>query len=134
MFKLLLACMVLTGELLDQNLIRNIFSQTKVGPALGRWRRLQYYLLPHERRGGEGSGHHRQTFNSLINHVELMDLPIYDQSFTWTNVQERPILAKLDRVLVSSEWESHFPLASLHTLPWSTSDHAPLCQMLEIRR
>ena len=56
-----------------------------------------------------------------------MNLPIYDRSFTWSNLRDKPVLARLDRVMVTAEWESHFPLAILRSLPRPTSDHVPLC-------
>jgi endonuclease/exonuclease/phosphatase family metal-dependent hydrolase len=46
--------------------------------------------------------------------------------FTWTNNQENPTLEKLDRVLVTKEWEDIFPRASVNRLPREISDHNPL--------
>lgn len=34
-------------------------------------------------------------------------------SFTWSNNQEFPTLEKLDRVLMTKEWEDLFPLAMI---------------------
>lgn len=45
--------------------------------------------------------------------------------FTWSNNQENPILKKLDRVLVTKEWEDIFPQASVSRLPREVSDHNP---------
>lgn len=46
--------------------------------------------------------------------------------FTWTNNQEPPTLEKLDRILVSKEWEDMFPQAMVYKLPREISDHNPL--------
>jgi hypothetical protein len=45
---------------------------------------------------------------------------------TWSNNQENPILEKLDRVLVTKEWENLFPQACVDRLPREVSDHNPL--------
>jgi len=79
----------------------------------------------YERKGEKD--HYRQEFNFVINQAKLMDLPLKNRVFTWLNLQNGPILARLDRVLVLSEWESHFLLASLYSLPRPTFDHVPSC-------
>jgi hypothetical protein len=45
---------------------------------------------------------------------------------TWSNNQKNPTLEKLDRVLVSKEWENLFSLALVHKIPRNSSDHNPL--------
>ena len=62
-----------------------------------------------------------------IDQAELMDLPITDRLFTWSNIQDRPILARLEKVLVSSDWETHFLFATLRSIPRLTSNHVVLC-------
>jgi hypothetical protein len=37
--------------------------------------------------------------------------------YTWSNNQENPTLEKLDRILVSKEWEGIFPNALVKKLP-----------------
>jgi hypothetical protein len=46
--------------------------------------------------------------------------------FTWSNKQENPVLEKLDRVLVTKEWDDQFPEATVSILPREVSDHNPL--------
>ena len=46
--------------------------------------------------------------------------------FTWSNNQVPPTLEKLDRILVSKDWEDSFPHAMLKKLPREVSDHNPL--------
>ncbi len=65
-------------------------------------------------------------FSDLINELELVDLPIANQLYTWSNMQANPTLAKLDRFLLSTEWDSRFPLSFVTALPRITSDHTPL--------
>ena len=66
------------------------------------------------------------AFNDSISRLGLMEIPLLGRSFTWTNAQSPPILAKLDRALVNLQHTVAFPSTSLHALPKPTSDHTPL--------
>jgi hypothetical protein len=55
-----------------------------------------------------------------------MELNPQNKSFTWTNNQEVPILAKIDRIFVTTTWEALFPLVSVRALDRHPSDHNPL--------
>lgn len=46
--------------------------------------------------------------------------------YTWANNQEDPTFEKLDRVLVSKEWNVAYPLAVVTGLNRELSDHVPL--------
>ncbi|KAK1277944.1 hypothetical protein QJS04_geneDACA014426 [Acorus gramineus] len=65
-------------------------------------------------------------FFEWISEEHLSDIPLANQCFTWCNLRGNPSCAKLDRVLVSHEWEEEFPLCHLKALPWVCSDHCPL--------
>lgn len=65
-------------------------------------------------------------FADLINHLAMIDLPLANQSFTWSNLQQQPSLAKLDRFLVSTDWDQTFPHCMVKALPRITSDHSPI--------
>jgi hypothetical protein len=39
----------------------------------------------------------------------LVDLPLEDGQFTWSNNQEDQIWSRIDRFLVSPKWEERFP-------------------------
>ncbi len=79
-----------------------------------------------ERNGGRGGRSAVCNFNDLISDLELIDLPLQNQRITWSNLQRHPALAKLDRFLVSTEWDSTFPLSAVEALPRITSDHYPI--------
>nr|CAD1825905.1 unnamed protein product [Ananas comosus var. bracteatus] len=40
-----------------------------------------------------------------------------NQSFTWSNMQETPTLARLDRFLLSTKWDQDFPFSKVVALP-----------------
>jgi hypothetical protein len=48
------------------------------------------------------------------------------RKFTWANSLPIPTYERLDRVLVSCEWEQKFPLTTVDALSREISDHTPL--------
>ena len=74
----------------------------------------------------DGVPRHTPLFNSLIHFYELRELVMNGGLFTWSNNQEKPTLKKLDRVLVTKDWEDLFPEALVSKLPREISHHNPL--------
>lgn len=72
-------------------------------------------------------------FNDLIMNLELINPPMINQSFTWSNMQKNPTLARLDRFLFSTEWDQKFPLTKVEALPRVTSNHCPILLYVERR-
>ena len=56
-------------------------------------------------------------FNLIINSYALRDLTLNGGLYTWSNNHEDPTLEKLDRCLMSENWESLFPLSNLRKIP-----------------
>lgn len=79
-----------------------------------------------ERGGGDTNVADGNQFNNTIRDLQLMDLLVVDKKYTWSSLRESPSLAKLDRILVSPEWEYHYPLAVVQACHRLTSDHVPL--------
>lgn len=78
-----------------------------------------------------------EKFNEFIANNKLLEINRKGSRFTWTNKQKCPIMVNLDRVLVSTDYESNYPLCSVFTLPRVGSDHSPMCRTLgeeEIKR
>ena len=65
-------------------------------------------------------------FNYIINSFEMRDLTLNGGNFTWSNNQWDPTLERLDRVLMSEDWEQFFPLTNLRKIPRLMSYHNPL--------
>jgi hypothetical protein len=65
-------------------------------------------------------------FNDVINGLDLRELELSDQHFTWANNLQVPTYEKLDRILVSTDWEFKFPRVTMQSLPRGISDHTPL--------
>lgn len=76
-----------------------------------------------ERSSNNGVHRHSHMFNTLIHLYELRELIMTGGRFTWSNNQDFPTLEKLDRILVTKDWEDIFPLSMVKKLPREVSDH-----------
>lgn len=65
-------------------------------------------------------------FNDTIDNLALLELPLLDRLFTWSNKRSVPTLARLDRAFMNGAFAHLFPDTSLHAKCGPTSDHAPL--------
>nr|ABA98398.1 retrotransposon protein, putative, unclassified [Oryza sativa Japonica Group] len=65
-------------------------------------------------------------FNAVIDSFDLREIALAGRQFTWANSLANPTYEKLDRVLMTTEWESKFPMVSVHALEQGVSDHTPL--------
>ena len=70
------------------------------------------------------------SFNACINSLALLELPLLDRLFTWSNKRQIPTLARLDHALFNTEFSSMFPNSMLTSRIRSTSDHVPLLATL----
>lgn len=64
-------------------------------------------------------------FNEIIGHLGLLELPLKGRSFTWSNMQNSPLLEQLDWFFTSVDWISHYPMTEVLPLARTTSDHVP---------
>lgn len=71
------------------------------------------------------------AFNDWISHWGLVELDLSNKQYTWTNNQENMVMARIDRIFVSTEWERAFPLARFKALNRLPSDHNPLLVELD---
>lgn len=55
-----------------------------------------------------------------------MELKPANRQFTWSNNQEEPAMAAIDKIFVSTCWEAHYHNSHLSTLARIGSDHTPL--------
>ena len=61
-----------------------------------------------EKLGGSSLTSSMKDFDSFIRECELLDPPLQNSSFTWSNLQESPVYKRLDRFLYSNEWRQLF--------------------------
>lgn len=69
-----------------------------------------------------------RNFRQAISRCNFRDLGFYGPKFTWCNnrLGEECVKERLDRALVSTDWDMLFPLARVETLVCSASDHLPI--------
>jgi hypothetical protein len=50
-------------------------------------------------------------FNAVIDGLNLKELEMSGCNFTWANNLAQPTFVKLDRIIITTEWEEKFPLS-----------------------
>jgi exonuclease III len=65
-------------------------------------------------------------FNAIIETLNLRELEMTGWKYTWDNYAKVPTFEKLDRILVTTDWEQKFLLAFVQALIQEISDHTPL--------
>jgi len=65
-------------------------------------------------------------FNAVIESLDFKEIVMSGRQFTWAGPGDNPIFEKLDRVLVSTDWEDKFPLSTVEPRDRDISDHTPL--------
>jgi endonuclease/exonuclease/phosphatase family metal-dependent hydrolase len=65
-------------------------------------------------------------FRHFLNDSVLKEVHLTGHLFTWSNERTHLTLEKIDRALISNEWEELFPANDLHSLSSLCSDHASL--------
>jgi endonuclease/exonuclease/phosphatase family metal-dependent hydrolase len=63
----------------------------------------------HEKNKNYHHSRFSDVFNSIIQTYELREIPMSGGGYTWSSNHESPTMKKLDRVLVTREWQSLFP-------------------------
>ena len=76
-------------------------------------------------RGGNFSPSMRR-FAEIVNELGLRDMPLEGGLFTWSGGRNGRSMSRLDRFLVSFDWESQFCNVAQRSLPRPISDHFPL--------
>mgnify|MGYP000873743625 CR=1 FL=1 len=70
-------------------------------------------------------------FNEIISHLGLFEIPIKGRRYTWSNMQETPLLEQLDWFFSSPEWILKFPNTNAKPLARPISDHVPCILSVE---
>jgi hypothetical protein len=69
---------------------------------------------------------HTNAFNDWINCWSMIDIKDPCRSFTWSNNQECPIMATLDRILASVDWDAKHLLVKVTILHKGVNGYNPL--------
>jgi endonuclease/exonuclease/phosphatase family metal-dependent hydrolase len=83
-----------------------------------------YRSLENRNRSG-GNFQDTQIFNEAIDHLGLVELPLKGRAFTWSNMQDNPLLEQLDWFFTSVNWTLDFASTMVTPLARPTFDHVP---------
>jgi exonuclease III len=78
-----------------------------------------------------GDYNEMMTFNEIISGQSLIELPLKGRQYTWSNMQEVPLLEQLDWCFSTVEWNSVFPNTIVKPLSKPVSDHVPCVVSIE---
>ena len=65
-------------------------------------------------------------FNDIISHLGLQEIPVKGRAYTWSNMQDNPLLEQLDWFFTSPAWTLKYPNTMVNPMAKPTSDHIPL--------
>lgn len=80
---------------------------------------------PHEKNNGPFNNRWPFVFNAIIDAANLRELGLSGRQFTWANNLPHQTFEKLDRILVTTEWEAKYPRCTVQALTQEISDHTP---------
>ena len=84
-------------------------------------------LYSYERNTGVCPSNAMAEFRDFINQRALVDLPLKGGDFTWSRSGVDSVASRLDRFLVSLDWEDFFPEMVQKRMARPFSDHFPIC-------
>ena len=82
--------------------------------------------FPDDKNTGSFNVADADRFNEVISALGLIEIPLVDRAYTWSNRRDEPTLVRLDRCFVSLDWDTVFPNTTLRSLSRFASDHVPL--------
>jgi exonuclease III len=83
-------------------------------------------LSPLDRSNDNFDAAEAARFAALVDSLKMMEIPLLDRLYTWSNMQRTPILVKLDRVFINTDWNFALPDSTLSSRTRCTSDHVPI--------
>ena len=86
---------------------------------------FNYIRSPDNRNKPGGNPNDMITFNDFIHSQQLIELPIKGRQYTWSNMQDNPLLEQLDWFFTSANWISIYPMSQVLPLARTASDHVP---------
>ena len=87
---------------------------------------FNYIRGPENRNRGGGDHNDMMHFNNIIINLDLVEIPLKGRQFTWSNMQDTPLLEKLDWIFTSADWTSKFPNTLATPMAKLSSNHVPI--------
>ncbi|XP_066311036.1 uncharacterized protein [Miscanthus floridulus] len=79
----------------------------------------------HEKNNDNFRTREAEAFDDIVNDLSLIELPLIDRLYTWSNRRANPTLERIDRAFINLAWDA-VPNSILSSLTRTTSDHVPL--------
>lgn len=86
---------------------------------------FNFYRSLEDRNKPGGNLNDTLIFNDAIGHLGLVELPLKGRAYTWSNMQQNPLLEQLDWFFTSVNWITNYPNTMVLSLAKITSDHIP---------
>jgi hypothetical protein len=87
---------------------------------------FNFIRSPTNRNKSGGNVNDMLIFNDFIREQHLTEMPIKGRKFTWSNMQDNPLLEQLDWCFTSMHWTLSYPATMVLPQGKPTSDHIPL--------
>lgn len=81
---------------------------------------------PEERLGASSFSRQMLQFSEWIEESELVDLPLCEALYTWSNNQDKRVYSRLDQFLFTEDWLDMSEVVIQEVLPKMTSEHNPI--------
>ena len=81
---------------------------------------------PMERNRKSRFNHSMRRFSQVTDELELKDFPMQGGFFTWRGGPNNGRMARLDRFLITEEWDCQFGKVIQSIFPRPISDHSPI--------
>ena len=79
-----------------------------------------------EQLGGSRLTPTMENFSEFIEVLSLIDFPLERGSYKWSSGSDQPSMSRIDRALVSYDWEDHYSDVTQRVLPRPILDHFPI--------
>jgi len=86
---------------------------------------FNFYRSLSDRNKSGGNINDIMIFNEIISNLGLLEIPLKGRKYTWSNMQDDPLLEQIDWVFTSANWISVYPDTLLLPLARPTADHIP---------
>ena len=83
-------------------------------------------ISPSESNKGGGVTQPMHRFAEVIEDLGVRDMPLQGGPFTWSGGSNGRAMFRINRFLVSGDWDSYFSRVTQSTLPRPVSDHFPI--------
>lgn len=83
-------------------------------------------IQPEDRTSNRNNWRETLSFAGLVSELGLLNMTMHGGRFTWSNERDRPHMARLDRFLISTEWNQSIPNSTQKRLPNTSLDHCPI--------